>query len=97
KDRRILGEEGFISVVMAVDAAAGKVVGGPEVHARGFAEDDALFDDVTSRIKQAVDDAMSEGVADLHQLEQVVRRTTGKWVNEKYRRRPMIIPVVVAV
>ncbi len=40
KDRRILGSEGFISVVAVVDLTDGKVVGGPDIHARGFAEDD---------------------------------------------------------
>ena len=40
KDRRILGEEGFISVIVVVDAATGKIISGPEIHARGFAEDD---------------------------------------------------------
>ena len=45
KDRRILGEEGFISVIVVVDAATGKIISGPEIHARGFAEDDAVFDE----------------------------------------------------
>ena len=44
KDRRILGEEGFVSVVVVVDLVAGKVAGGPEIHARGFLEDDSVFD-----------------------------------------------------
>ena len=46
KDRRILGDEGFISVVVVVDSVTGKVSGGPEIHARGFAEDDSVFDEV---------------------------------------------------
>ena len=50
KDRRILGEEGFISVIVVVDAATGRIIVGPEIHARGFAEDDAVFDDVKPKI-----------------------------------------------
>ena len=46
KDRRILGEEGFISVVVVVDSVTGKVSSGPEIHARGFPEDDAAFDEI---------------------------------------------------
>ena len=45
KDRRILGEEGFISVIVVVDAATGRIITGPEIHARGFAEDDTVFDE----------------------------------------------------
>jgi ribonuclease J len=95
KDRRILGEEGFISIVVVVDSGSGKVVAGPEIHARGFAEDEAVFDKVLPRIIDALAEAASQGVGDTHQLQQVVRRVVGRWVNESYRRRPMIIPLVV--
>lgn len=95
KDRRILGEEGFVSVFVAVDISEGKVVAGPEVQARGFAEAAAVFDDVLPRVTKRLEDAMSDGVTDTYQLQQLVRRTIGKWVGEKMRRRPMIVPVVV--
>jgi ribonuclease J len=95
KDRRILGEEGFISIIVVVDSGSGKVVAGPEIHARGFAEDQAVFDAVRPRIVDALRDAANSGTADNHQLQQVVRRVVGRWVNESYRRRPMIIPLVI--
>ncbi|WP_088285175.1 ribonuclease J [Kineosporia sp. A_224] len=95
KDRRILGEEGFISIVVVVDSGSGKVVAGPDIHARGFAEDEAVFDKVKPRITDAIAAAVTEGMTDSHQLQQVVRRVVGRWVNESYRRRPMIIPLVV--
>jgi ribonuclease J len=95
KDRRILGEEGFISIVVVVDSGTGKVVAGPEIHARGFAEDDGVFEAVRPRIVDALTEAAASGNADTHQLQQVVRRVVGRWVNESYRRRPMIIPLVV--
>jgi len=95
KDRRILGEEGFISIVVVIDSGTGKVVAGPDIHARGFAEDDAVFDKVRPRIIDAIAAASADGVADTHQLQQIVRRVVGRWVNESYRRRPMILPLVV--
>jgi ribonuclease J len=97
KDRRILGDEGFVSVFVVVDSASGKVVAGPEIHARGFAEDDAVFDEVRALIEAALADAAREGVSDLYQLRQVVRRTVGRWVNDRFRRRPMIVPIVVEI
>ncbi len=97
KDRRILRDEGFISVVVVVDSVTGKVAGGPEIHARGFAEDDSVFDGVRGRIEEALERAAGEGIGDSRQLEQLVRRTVGKWVSDTYRRRPMIIPLVVEV
>jgi ribonuclease J len=97
KDRRILRDEGFISVVVVVDSVTGKVSGGPEIHARGFAEDDSVFDEVRGLIQEALERSVADGVTDSRQLEQIVRRTVGKWVSDTYRRRPMIIPLVVEV
>jgi ribonuclease J len=95
KDRRILGEEGFISVVVVVDSVTGKVSGGPEIHARGFAEDDTVFDEIKQPIIDALDAAARDGVDDTYQLQQTIRRVIGRWVSNTHRRRPMIIPVVV--
>jgi ribonuclease J len=97
KDRRILGEEGFVSVVVVVDSTTGKLAAGPMIHARGSGIDDAAFGAVMPRIEEALAAAAAEGINEVHQLSQLVRRTVGRWVNENYRRRPMIIPVVVEV
>ncbi len=96
KDRRMLGEEGFISIVVVVDSVSGKIVSGPEIHARGFAEGDSVFDGIRPQIEQALADAIDQGNADNYQLQQVIRRVVGRWVGGKLRRRPMIIPVVVS-
>jgi ribonuclease J len=97
KDRRILRDEGFISIVVVVDSATGKIVGGPEFHARGFVEDTSVFEEVRGLIESALDRAAAEGIGDNRQLQQLVRRTVGKWVSDTHRRRPMIIPLVVEV
>ncbi|WP_150951751.1 ribonuclease J [Microbacterium testaceum] len=95
KDRRILGEEGFISVIVVVDSATGRIVSGPDIHARGVAEDDKVFDSVKPKIAAALTEAAKSGVRDNHALSQVVRRTIGRWVNQSLRRRPMIVPMVI--
>ncbi|HET7821326.1 MAG TPA: ribonuclease J [Ornithinibacter sp.] len=95
KDRRILRDEGFISVIVVIDSMTGKVIAGPECTARGFVEDDVVFDDVMPQLIQALDDATANGVTDTYGLQQVIRRSVGGWVGRKIRRRPMIIPMVV--
>jgi ribonuclease J len=98
KDRRILGDEGFISVIMVLDSSSGKIVGGPEIHTRGSGIDDGAFSsDVLPKLVEALERAAGEGVTDTHALRQLSRRVIGKWVSDNYRRRPMIIPVVVEV
>ncbi|MFV0285582.1 MAG: ribonuclease J [Demequina sp.] len=95
KDRRILSEEGFVSVFAVVDSSNGTVVSGPEVHARGLAEDDSVFDAILPKIKSALEEAAATGTADNHQLQQVMRRVLGRYVGTKLRRRPMISPIVI--
>ena len=95
-DRKILGEEGFISVVCVVNLHSGKLVSGPDIHARGFADDDSVFDVIRPELVQVIEKALADGVEDTFQLQQQVRRTLGRWVNNNFRRRPMILPIVVA-
>ncbi|MGH3294799.1 MAG: ribonuclease J [Trebonia sp.] len=98
KDRRILGDEGFISVIMVLDSSTGKFFGCPEIHTRGSGIDDAAFSaNILPKLVDALERAAGEGVTDTHALRQLSRRVIGKWVSDNYRRRPMIIPVVVEV
>jgi ribonuclease J len=97
KDRRILGEEGFVSVIMVVDTSSGKVVAGPEIHARGSGIGEMAFEEVLPKVEDALARATADGISDAHALRQLARRVIGKWVSDTYRRRPMIIPVVVEV
>lgn len=95
KDRRILGDEGFISIFVVVDSSSGQVVVGPEIAARGVAEGDEVFDSIKPQVTQALLEATAKGTTDVQQLQQVVRRVVGRWAGNKLRRRPMIIPTVV--
>lgn len=97
RDRRTLAEEGFISVITVVETTLGQVVSGPVVHAKGVAEDERVFDEIIPKIYKALETAMADGVTDQQQLQQITRRTIGKWVGTKLRRKAMIVPVVVVV
>jgi ribonuclease J len=96
-ERRILGDGGFIAVTVVVDSVTGKVVGGPSLSAKGFSEDASAFSPVLPLVTDALDRAAQDGITDPHQLQQIVRRVVGRWVNEAYRRRPMIVPSVLEV
>jgi ribonuclease J len=97
KDRRILGDEGFISIFAVVDADTGKVTGTLQVQSRGAGIDDEQLAAVIPKIEEALADAAAEGVGDAYQLQQIIRRVVGKWVNDAFRRRPMILPVIIEV
>ncbi len=95
QDRRTLAAEGFISIFAVVDKESGKLVEGPAITARAYAEEDHVFDDILPAIQQALSQAASDGMRDSYQFQQVIRKTVGSWVAKAHRRRPVIIPVVV--
>ncbi|UOQ60508.1 ribonuclease J [Leucobacter rhizosphaerae] len=97
RDRRTLAEEGFISIITVVETSLPQIVSGPEIHAKGVAEDQKVFDSIKPQIADALEKAMQDGMTDHHQLQQIVRRTVGRWVGTKLRRKAMIVPVVVVV
>jgi ribonuclease J len=94
----VLAEEGVVVVVVTVDTQTGKVLVGPEIITRGWVyapEAEDLLDEACDRVAAAVESALAEGVRDVEALERDVRRAAGKFVNERTRRRPMIVPVVM--
>jgi ribonuclease J len=97
RQRQILGDEGFVSILVAVDLRAGKVVYGPEVTAKGFTDDPEALDPIRIELIATVEKAVAEGVRDADALEHILRRTVGRWVDKTFRRRPMLMPMVIEV
>ena len=95
KDRRILAEEGFVSVYAVVETMTGTILAGPHIQARGVAEDDSVFEEILPDVTEALSAALETGKADAYSLQQVMRRTLGRWIGRRLKRRPMIVPVVI--
>ncbi|MFM2076618.1 MAG: hypothetical protein RJA49_508 [Actinomycetota bacterium] len=98
RDRKVLAEEGVVVVVVTVDIETGKVLVGPEIITRGWVyapEAEDLLDEACDRVAEAVESSLASGVRDVESLERNVRRAAGKFVNERTKRRPMIVPVVM--
>ncbi|MCO1654476.1 ribonuclease J [Pseudonocardia humida] len=96
-DRLVLGEGGFISISVAVDATTGRAVSRPTLSGRGFSDDPKALDAVLPLVEDELSRTEQEGITDPHRIAQSVRRVVGRWVGETYRRRPMIVPTVLAV
>jgi ribonuclease J len=98
RDRKVLAEEGVVVIVATVDSASHKVINGPEVITRGWVyapEADALLDEAEAHIEKALVKALDDGISDVDGLERVVRKAAGKFVSDRTKRRPMIVPVVM--
>ncbi|MGC0363654.1 ribonuclease J [Rhodococcus sp. 27YEA15] len=96
-DRLVLGEGGFIAITVVINETTGRTVSTPEVSGRGFSDDPTALKDAAELVESDLLRLNSEGVIDAHRIAQSVRRVVGRWVAEKYRRRPMIVPTVIAV
>ena len=104
RDRRVLSEEGVVVVVVTVEAKSGEVLTGPEIITRGWVyapEAENLLEEaraaVLAGIKEAIDHGAVGTGADFDNLRRHVRQALGRFVNERTRRRPMIVPVVMEV
>ena len=98
RDRKVLAEEGVVVVIATVDRETGEVITGPEIITRGWVyapEADDLLDEAEDAVRRVLERAVRDGVSDIEALEREVRRATGKFVNERTKRRPMIVPVVM--
>ena len=98
RDRRVLAEEGVVVVVVAIDVVTGVVITGPEVITRGWVhadEAEELLGEATEVVRRAVEEALVDEARDIESLQRVVRRAAGRFVNQRTRRRPMIVPVVM--
>ncbi|MDT0351044.1 ribonuclease J [Pseudonocardia charpentierae] len=96
-DRLVLGEGGFVQITVAIDSATGRAVSRPTIAGRGFSDDPKALDAVLPLVEMELSRTEAEGITDTHRVAQAVRRVVGRWVGETYRRRPMIIPNVIAL
>jgi ribonuclease J len=98
RDRRVLRDEGVIVVIVAVDSHSGEILSGPEIITRGWVhapEAEALLDEARQRVVASLESAADEGATDFETLKRHVREAVGRFVNERTKRKPMIVPVVM--
>ncbi len=100
KARRTLADEGFVVAACAVNLKTGKVIGYPTVTAHGWLKDDrtaSLLEAGAEAVDKAVALALKEPDRSIASVDRAVKRALGKYVGEKTRRKPMVVPVVVEV
>jgi ribonuclease J len=100
RDRRALAEEGVVVVIVTVDAHSGEIVTGPEIVTRGWVhatEAEDLLEEAKAVVKASIGDAAHEGATDFETIRRHARRSLGRFINERTRRRPIVIPVVMEV
>ena len=100
RDRRQLSQDGILIVVVTMNKQTHRVVSGPDIVSRGFVyvrESEALMDEATARVQQALDRCEDEKVKEWAAIKSNVRDVLGRYLFEKTRRRPMILPIIMEV
>jgi ribonuclease J len=100
RDRKVLAEEGVIVVVVTVDAKTGEILRAPDIITRGWVhapEAESLLGEASKAVLVAVEDATSSGPADVEAIRRRARGALGRFVSQRTKRRPMIVPVVTEV
>ncbi len=94
---RLTLSSGFIAITVVLNRGTGKTAAPVHLHSRGFSEDPKALEPVTRLVEEALQSLAAEKVTDPNRIAQAARRTIGKWVGEKYRRQPMIVPTVIEI
>jgi ribonuclease J len=100
RDRRVLSEEGVVVVIVTVDAQTGEIVTGPEIVTRGWVyapEAEDLLDEARMVVRESIAAAAREGATDFETIQRHTRRSVAKFIDERTRRRPIVVPVVMEV
>jgi ribonuclease J len=100
RDRRVLSEEGVVVVIVTVDAKTGEIVTGPEIVTRGWVyapEAEALLEDAKQVVRESINEAAREGATDFETMRRHARRSLAKFIDDRTRRRPVVIPVVMEI
>lgn len=98
RDRRVLADEGVVVVIVGVDVESRTIFTGPEVITRGWvhaSEAESLLQEAADKVREAVLEALEDHATDIETLQRRVRKAAGRFVNQRTRRRPMIVPVVM--
>jgi ribonuclease J len=100
RDRQLLAEAGMLVVALTVDRTTGSIVAGPEIASRGFVymkEADALMDEVKTAVRDALAARREPAVFDREQLGATVRSAVRRFVNQRFQRKPVVLPVILEV
>ena len=100
RDRRQLSQDGILIIVVTMEKSTGRVVAGPDIVSRGFVyvrESEALMEEAREKVKLALDKCEEGKVTEWAAIKSNVRDALGRYLFDKTRRRPMILPIIMEI
>ena len=99
RDRQILAESGLVAVSLVIDRT-GRVVSGPEIASRGFVymqENRPLIDEIKQAVMDAVTGRDPATPGDREAIGALVRTTVRQFINQRFQRKPIVLPIILEV
>ena len=100
RDRRQLSQDGILIIVLTMDKASGTIVAGPDIVSRGFVyvrESEVLMEEAREKVKQALDKCEENHISEWSAIKSNVRDALGRYLYERTKRRPMILPIIMEI
>ena len=100
RDRKQLSQDGIMIVVVTIEKETCRVVSGPDIVSRGFVyvrEAEGLMDNARDKVQAALDRCEENGVSEWSAIKSAIRDSLGRFLYEKTRRRPMILPIIMEI
>ena len=100
RDRRLLSQDGIMIVVVTIDHETYQVVSGPDIVSRGFVyvrEAEDLMEEAREKVLSALDRCEANGVTEWSMIKSAIRDSLGRFLYERTRRRPMILPIIMEI
>lgn len=100
RDRKLLSQDGILVVVLTLSKANGTILSGPDIISRGFVyvrESERLLEDANNVVNQTMEKCMKDQVSEWASLKTSIRDSLSKFLYERTRRRPMILPIIMEV
>ncbi|KAF1084592.1 Ribonuclease J 1 [Sporotomaculum syntrophicum] len=100
RDRRQLSQDGILIVVVTISRDSGMIISGPDIVSRGFVyvrESEQLMDQAKEKVKSALDKCSSRKISEWASIKSQIRDDLSRFLFEKTRRRPMILPIIMEI
>jgi ribonuclease J len=100
RDRKLLAQDGILTVVVTIDRESNSVIAGPDIISRGFVyvkESEALMHEAREVINKELNECMDKKVTEWMVIKTNIKDALGQFLYKKTKRRPLILPIIMEI
>ncbi|KEJ02392.1 ribonuclease J [Clostridium botulinum] len=100
RDRRYLAQDGMLTIVVTLEKESYSVIAGPDVITRGFIyvkESEDLINEVKGIVKKELENCLENKIIEWYVLKSNIKKSVEKYLYEKTKRRPIVLPIIMEI